>query len=257
MKRLLLWLLGLATVAYVLVVALAYAFQERLIFHPRVLPADYAYDWGREEMVLAPDGTPISTVWVDKPGERGVVVYFHGNVGDNNRGRYQLRNVLDLPYDVVAVDYRGFGKSGGAPESDAQLLQDVQAVYDRVRADYPEDRIHLLGYSLGSGMAAYLAAENAPAHLTLVAPYTSLDDMKDEVFWWLPDGLLKYHLDTESRIGDIDVPIDIYHGTADRLIPFHMAETLAGLSPKHVTLHPLEGVGHRGAILSMGTEWLR
>ena len=256
MFRLLKWLLGLAAAAYLLVVALAYAFQERLIFHPRVLPADYAYDWGREEMIDVGDGVELSTVWVDKPDERGVVLYFHGNVGDNNRGRYQLRPILDLPYDVVSVDYRGFGKSTGAPSSDQQLLDDVQAVYDRVKADYPEDRIHLLGYSLGSGMAAYLAANNAPAHLTLVAPYTSLDDMKDEVFWWLPDGLLKYHLDTESRIGDIDVDIDIYHGTADRLIPFQMAETLARLSPKHVTLPPLEGVGHRGAILSMGTEWL-
>ena len=254
--RLLKWLVGLAAGAYLLVVVLAYAFQERLIFHPRVLSPDYAYDWGREEMIDVGDGVELSTVWVDQPDDRGVVLYFHGNVGDNNRGRYQLRNVLDLPYDVVSVDYRGFGKSTGAPASDQQLLGDVQAVYDRVRAVYPEDQIHLLGYSLGTGLAAYLAAENSPAHLTLVAPYTSLDDMKDEVFWWLPDGLLKYHLDTESRIADIDCPIDIYHGTADRLIPFRMAETLAGLAPKHVTLHPLEGVSHRGAILGMGTGWL-
>ena len=241
---------------YAFVVALAYAFQERLIFHPRALPPDYVYDWGREEMIDVGEGVALSTVWVDKPDERGVVLYFHGNVGDNNRGRYQLGAVLEMPYDVVSVDYRGFGKSTGAPESDAQLLADVQAVYDRVAEVYPEDRIHLLGYSLGSGLAAYLAVENAPAHLTLVAPYTSLDDMKDEVFWWLPDGLLKYHLDTESRMGDIRVPTDIYHGTADRLIPFRMAETLAGLAPKHATLHPLEGVGHRGAIRGMGTEWL-
>lgn len=254
--RLLKWLLILAALGYALVVILAYGFQERLIFHPRALAPDYVYDWGAEVPVPTPDGTTLSTVWVDKPDERGVVLYFHGNVGDNNRARYQLRNVLDLPYDVVSVDYRGFGKSGGAPESNEQLLADVQAVYDRVRRDYPEDRIRLLGYSLGTGLAAYLAAENSPAHLTLVAPYTSLDDMKDEVFWWLPDGLLKYHLDTASRIADIDCPVDIYHGTADRLIPFRMAETLAGLSPKHVTLHPLEGVSHRGAIRGMGTEWL-
>lgn len=254
--RLLKWLLFLAALGYALVVALAYSFQEGLIFHPRVLAPDYVYDWGREVTVPVEDGVDLSTVWVDKPDDRGVVLYFHGNVGDNNRGKYQLGKILDMPYDVVSVDYRGFGKSGGYPASDEQLLADVQAVYDRVRLDYPEDQIRLLGYSLGTGLAAYLAAENAPAHLTLVAPYTSLDDMKDEVFWWLPDGLLKYHLDTKSRIADIACPVDIYHGTADRLIPFRMAETLAGLSPKHVTLHPLEGVSHRGAIRGMDLGWL-
>ena len=254
--RFLKWLLGLALAGYLAVATLAYFFQERLIFHPRAQASDYVYDWGREVAVPVEGDVALSTVWVDKPAERGVLLYFHGNVGDNNRGLYQMRRVMELPYDLVFVDYRGFGKSGGAPESDAQLLNDVQAVYDTVAATYPEDQIHLLGYSLGTGMAAYLAAENSPAHLTLVAPYTSLDDMKDQLFWWLPGGLLKYHLATEDRIADIRCPIDIYHGTADELIPFEMSEALVQLSPKRATLHPLEGVGHRGAILSMGTEWL-
>ena len=250
--------LGLVSlVLYLLVCGLAYGFQERLIFHPRTVASDYVYDWGTEKMVPVEEGVDLSTVWVDKPEERGVVLYFHGNVGDNNRGQHQLREVMGLPYDLVFVDYRGFGKSGGAPSSDAQLLADMQAVYDSVAAHYPEDRIHLLGYSLGTGMAAYLAAENDPAHLTLVAPYTSLDDMRAEVFWWLPGGLLRYHLATEERIAEVECPIDIYHGTADELIPFRMAEELERLSPKRVTLHALPGVGHRGAILQMGTDWLR
>ncbi len=250
------WLAGLTLAGYVAISALAYFYQERLLFHPRAQASDYVYDWGEEVAVPVADGVDLSTVWVRKPGNRGVVLYFHGNVGDNNRGLYQMRSVMELPYDIVFVDYRGFGKSGGAPESDEQLLTDVQAVYDTVKASYREDQIHLLGYSLGTGMAAYLAAENRPAHLTLVAPYTSLDDMKDELFWWLPGGMLKYHLATEDRIADVACPIDIYHGTEDELIPFGMSEELTRLSPKLATLHALEGVGHRGAILSMDTEWL-
>ena len=243
-------------VAYLAVAGLAYAFQERLIFHPRVLAPDYRYDWGEERLVDVGGGVALSTVWADGPGE-DVALFFHGNVGDNNRARYQARALLASErYDVVAVDYRGFGKSGGAPESDAQLLADVQAVYDSVARVYPEDRIHLVGYSLGTGMAAYLAAENAPAHLTLIAPYTSLADMKDELFWWLPDFLLAYRLDTRSRIGEIACPIAIYHGTADQLIPFWMAEELAGLAPKRATLHALEGASHRGAVLGLEAGWL-
>lgn len=233
-----------------------YLAQERLIFHPRALAADYVYDWGEEVPVDVGDGVALSTVWVRKPEARGVVVYFHGNVGDNNRGRYQAQAVLAQPYDVVVVDYRGFGKSGGAVDSDAQLLADAQAVYDRVLEDYDEADVHLLGYSLGSGMAAYLAARNRPAHLTLVAPYTSLVDMKDLWFWWAPDFLLKYRLDTASLLSEVDCPVEIYHGTADRLIPFAMSERLAGLAPKRVTLHPLAGVDHRAAILRTRPSWL-
>lgn len=251
-KRLVIALLCL----YVLICGLAYAFQERLIFHPRAVADDYVYDWGREVAVPVAGEVTLSTVWVDRPAERGVVLYFHGNVGDNNRGLYQMSRVMKLPYDLVFVDYRGFGKSGGVPESDAQLLADVQAVYDTVAAHYAEDQIHLLGYSLGTGLAAYLAAENRPGHLTLVAPYTSLHAMKDQVFWWLPGFLLKYQLATVDRIADVKCPVDIYHGTADELIPFTMAEELKRLSPKLVTLHPLKGVGHRGAILQMGLDWL-
>ena len=234
-----------------------YLLQDRLIFHPRALPADYVYEWGEEVAVPVADGVDLSTVWVRKPDARGVVIYFHGNVGDNNRGRYQARAVLEQPYDVVVVDYRGFGKSGGAIHSDDQLLADVQAVYDRVAAQYPEERIHLLGYSLGSGMAAYLAARNAPAHLTLVAPYTSLVDMKNLWFSWAPDFLLRYRLDTEGLLAEVTCPVDIYHGTADRLIPYEMTERLARLAPDNVAVHPLPGVTHRGAILQMGAAWLR
>ena len=158
---------------------------------------------------------------------------------------------------MVAVDYRSFGKSPGPLLDDAQLLADAQAVYEAVAARYGEDRVRLLGYSLGTGMAAHVAAANAPASLTLVAPYTSLVDMKDRWFWWLPDALLKYRLDTRARLPEVSCPVAIYHGTADRLIPFAMAEELRRLSPKWARLHALSGVSHRGAILALEEAWVR
>jgi len=242
-------------VCYLLLTAVVYFFQEKLIFHPRAITADYLFDWG-VEITVPVEGATLSTVWVRKPESKGVVIYFHGNVGDNNRGLYQMRNVLKRPYDAVIMDYRSYGKSTGELESDEQLFMDAQAVYDRVMQDYPEDKIYLLGYSLGTGMASYLAAENSPAELTLVAPYTNLEDMKNQAFWWLPNFLLKYRLDTESRIATVKCPVNIFHGTQDELIPFAMAERLQQLSPKQVRLFPMEDIGHRGAILEMSTAWL-
>ena len=254
--KLLKWTALLLVGAYFLVATLAYAFQNRLIFHPRLIDADATFDWGQETFVKTEDGDSLSLVWVNNPGDE-VVLYLHGNVGDANRGRYQVRRLIDeSDYDVVVADYRGYGKSSGTLRDDSQLLSDAQAMYDAVAAHYPESKIRVLGYSLGTGMATYLAAENRPAHLTLVAPYTSLVDMKNQAFWWLPNFLLNYRLDTRSRIADVRCPIDIYHGTADRLIPFEMAEELARLSPKQATLHPLEGGSHRGAILAFEEGWV-
>ena len=243
-------------ISYLFIAGLVFAFQEKLIFHPRAIPAEYRYDWG-EEITIPVRGATISTVWKRKPDSKGVVVYFHGNVGHNNRGLHQMRNVLKKPYDLVIMDYRGFGKSTGQVESDEQLYADAQTVYDRVKASYAEDKIVLLGYSLGTGIVSYLAAENKPAEVTLVAPYTNLEDMKNQTFWWLPDFLLKYKLDTESRIARVKCPVNIFHGTDDNFIPIAMAERLKELAPKQVRLFPIKGVGHRGAIMNMGTRWLK
>lgn len=250
-RRLLIFL----AICYLFVAGMVFAFQEKLIFHPRAIAANYRYDWG-EEITIPVEGATLSTVWKRTPRSNGVVVYFHGNVGDNNRGLYQMRNVLKKPYDLVIMDYRGFGKSTGEVESDEQLYADAQAVYDRVKESYPEDKIHLLGYSLGTGMVSYLAEENKPADATLVAPYTNLEDMKNQTFWWLPDFLLKYRLDTESRIARVNCPVNIFHGTDDNFIPITMSERLLALAPKQVHLYPIEGVGHRGAIMNMSTDWL-
>ncbi len=241
---------------YLLAAGLIYFGQERMIFHPRALGPDYVYEEGEELMVPTPDGVELSTVWLRKPDPKGVVLYFHGNVGDNRRSMYQLRDLLALPYDVVLWDYRGFGKSGGHVSSDAQLLADAEVVYATVAATYGEDRVHLLGYSLGTGMASHVAARNRPAQLVLVAPYTSLIAMKNQFFWWLPDFLLKYHLDTSDVIDEVTIPTTIFHGTDDELIPFSMAEQLETLAPEHVRLVPMPGVGHRGAILRVGSDWL-
>ena len=244
-------------VGYLAVCAAVYFGQEQLLFHPRAIAADEHIDWGEERWITTPAGDSLHTVWASG-GAETVVLYFHGNVGDVNRGMYQVRSLLAAPdMDVVIVDYRSFGKTPGPLLNDDQLLADMQSVYDAVAETYGEDNTRLLGYSLGTGPATYLAANNTPASLTLVAPYTSMVDMKDRWFWWLPDFLLKYPLDSSSRIDSVRCDVAIYHGTDDELIPFAMAEELHDRSPERVNLNPLVGKGHRGAILALTPAWLR
>jgi pimeloyl-ACP methyl ester carboxylesterase len=179
-----------------------------------------------------------------------VILYLHGNVGDNGRSLYQTRSLQDLGYDLFLVDYRGFGKSEGDLSSEADMTEDLQAVYDHLNTDFAEDKIVLAGYSLGSGPASYLAANNKPGAVVLVAPYTSLTDMKNLFFWIFPDFLLKYKLDNRTNLARASSPVYILHGTDDELIPLAMGKELEALDPKRIKLVEMNGVGHRGAILN-------
>ncbi len=239
-------------VLYLVVCTLLFAFQEELLFHPRPRPENHQYGNFVEEWIQLPDGDRLHALHLPAeggPGE-GVILYLHGNVGDNGRSLYQTRSLEASGYDRFLVDYRGFGKSDGEIDEEADMTKDLQVVYDRLKATYGEDRIILAGYSMGSGPATYLAAQNDPAGMVLVAPYTSLVDMKNEFFWMFPDLLMKYELNNYRHLAASSCPVYIVHGTADELIPFSMAERLRDLDPDRITLVPLAGVGHRGAVLN-------
>lgn len=239
-------------VLYVLISGLLYFCQETLIFHPRPRAEAHSYGNYDEEYVGLPDGDRLHLLKIpaQNGGGKGVILYLHGNVGDNGRSLRQTNSLRGLGYDLVLVDYRGFGKSSGTILGEENMTEDLQLVYDRLRQDYGEDRILLAGYSLGSGPASYLAANNDPAGVVLIAPYTSLVDMKNEFFWMFPDFLMKYELNNLRHLTEADCPVRILHGTADELIPYTMGERLEAIDPGRIRLEALVGTGHRGAVLS-------
>lgn len=246
------WLkrIGILLGALYLVLAVAiYVKQEVLIFHPRAHAADYSYGSYPEKWINTTDGTRLHALHL-RNGGQGVILYLHGNVGDNGRSLYQTNSLRDLGYDLFLVDYRGFGKSEGQLSTEADMTEDLQAVYDHLKTEFSEDKIILAGYSLGSGPASYLAANNQPEAVVLVAPYTSLTDMKNRFFWIFPDFLLKYKLDNRTNLARSNSPVYILHGTNDELIPLAMGQELEALDPERIKLVELNGVGHRGAILN-------
>ncbi|MBC6993108.1 alpha/beta fold hydrolase [Neolewinella lacunae] len=244
-RRLLIVGLGL----YLLVGVGLYFWQESLLFHPRVLAADATYGEHPETWVELPDGQRIHALHLRSAPSKGVFLYLHGNVGNNGRSLHQTRSIQQLGYDLFLVDYRGFGKSSGQIAEERHLTEDLQAVYDHLKSQYAEDRIFLLGYSLGTGPASYLAANNAPGGVVLVAPYTSLRAMKNEFFPFFPDFLMKYDLDNARHLAASRAPVTILHGGEDELIPLAMGQQLAAIDPARIRLVELPGVGHRRAIL--------
>ena len=245
------WLAIIFVVGYLGVGTLLYVYQDSLLFHPMPRPAQHSYGDFAEETIELPDGETLNATFL--PTTRGdtaagVILYLHGNRGDNGRSLRQTDALSDLPYDRYLVDYRGFGKSTGTIRSDLDLTEDLQLVYDQLKRKYREDNIVILGYSLGSGPATYLAANNRPRGVVLAAPYTSLVAMKNEFFWMYPDFLIRYELNNSRNVAAARVPIRIVHGAADRLIPVEMSRSLRAANPDYVTLDERRGVSHRGAI---------
>ncbi len=234
---------------YALVCGLLYFAQERIIFHPDKLPEDYTFTEGEEVELPVEAGISLNCLWMKEPSSKGAILYLHGNRGSNRRCYHQAQSMAGNGYDIFMPDYRGFGKSDGQIVSEAQLFSDAQVAYDFLKKHYSEDRIVVVGYSIGSGMASYIASQNKPQQLMLLAPYTSVVDLKDDRAAFLPDFLLKYPLRNNEFLKKINFPVTLFHGSFDEVIPFQCSEKLQAINPKLFSLVRLDE-GHRGVVFN-------
>jgi hypothetical protein len=235
---------------YLLLLVGVFFAQERLLFLNEQLPETYQFRDGEEVELEVEKGIYLNCLWLKEPASKGVILYLHGNKGSNRRCLRQAGTFRGQGYDVFMPDYRGFGKSDGENRSEQQLYSDVQKVYDFLRQHYDESQIIIAGYSLGSGLATWLAANNNPSRVILVAPYVSMVYMKDKLFPFVPDFILKYPLRSDENLKKVKAPVTIVHGTEDELIPFESAEKLHRDFPGKTKLVPVPGAGHRRVIFS-------
>jgi pimeloyl-ACP methyl ester carboxylesterase len=206
---------------YILVCGLLYLFQERLIFFPEKLSKSFRFDFDRkfeEWRIKTPDNILLHGLLFTSDSSRGLIFYLHGNAGSLRSWGEVAETYTDLNYDVFLLDYRGFGKSEGQINSQAQLYQDIQVVYDSLKAVYDEGKIIVLGYSIGTGPATKLASENNPKMLILQAPYYNLTDVMKRAYPFIPAFILKYKFETNRFIRECKMPVVIFHGKQDEVI---------------------------------------
>jgi pimeloyl-ACP methyl ester carboxylesterase len=151
-------------------------------------------------------------------------------------------------FDVVMFDYRGFGKSSGCIESESQLRADVRAVWAEFAGQYAGKRVVISGQSLGTALAAGLAAElcaagHAPDLTLLVSPYSSMRALADELYPWVPRKVLRYPLHTAEHAALLSGPLMLIHGDKDELIGIHHSHALRTAAPAAQFLC-VEGAGH-------------
>lgn len=232
---------------YLLLVIIIYLVQERFIFKPEKLKQDFIYKYDAPFKELFFDIEPGVRInglhfTVEKP--HGLVLYFHGNTRSIKGWARYAKDFYRYNYDVVLVDYRGFGKSTGK-RTEKDMLNDMQFVYDDLATRYSEQHIIVYGRSLGSGFATKIASDNKPRYLILDAPYFSFTKAIERFLPMLPVRfVLRYHLRTDKWIENVRCHTYIIHGTKDWLIPVRNSEKLQALNPKKITLIRINGGGH-------------
>jgi len=232
---------------YAVLLIVFYLIQEKFIFKPEKLHQDFKFKYEapfRELFFDVEEGVRINGLhfFVDKP--LGLILYFHGNTRSIKGWARYAKDFYRYEYDVVLVDYRGFGKSTGK-RSEKDMLSDMQFVYDTLSVQYTEHHMIVYGRSLGSGFAAKIASDNKPRYLILDAPYYSFTKVLERFLPVLPVRfLLRYHLRTDKWIKHVNCHTYIIHGTKDWLIPIKNSEKLQALNPRKITLLRIIGGGH-------------
>jgi fermentation-respiration switch protein FrsA (DUF1100 family) len=251
------WLVALLAGGYLGALAVLFFAQRAFIFPipqtQRTPPEAAGFPEAEEHVLVTSDGEKV-IVWhvPAKPGH-AVVIYFSGN-GDFLAGLVsRFRDITSDGTGLVALSYRGYAGSSGQP-SEQGLLRDAAAAYRFTTARYAGERIVVWGFSLGSGVAVALAAEQPVGKLILEAPYTSIADVAASAFPMLPvRWLVRDQFHSDERIARVTAPLLIMHGARDPTIPLRFGERLFALAhePKQFVRFPEGGhndLGDFGAV---------
>ena len=236
--------------AYTAAIGWLWLRQERVLFEPTPYPADQPLvdDPDVHERWIEVPGARLSTAQLRLPAARGVVFFLHGNSGNLKDCLVDLEAFRQANFDVVMFDYRGYGKSSGCIASEEQLRADVRAVWADFQEEYRGRRVVISGQSLGTALAAGLAAElcaegHAPDLTLLVSPYSSMRALGDELYPWVPHQVLRYPLHTAQHAARLSGPLMLIHGDKDELIGIHHSHALRTAVPG-AQLLCVEGAGH-------------
>lgn len=228
----------IALCAYIALTAVVYVAQRSLMYFPdtaHVLPAAAGLPEAEEVPLTAADGVRIAAWHVPPRDGKPVILYFHGNGGALRFRMTRFRRLIADGIGLVALEYRGYGGSGGSPNEQG-LIADAQAAYHFAAAHYPPQQLVLWGESLGAGVAIAVGAERPVGRVILEAPFTSAVALGARHYWYLPVRLLmKDQFRSDLRIGKVKAPVMIMHGVNDRVVPYAMGEQLFELAnkPKH------------------------
>nr|WP_255608180.1 alpha/beta hydrolase [Methylosinus sp. Sm6] len=240
--------LVLVVAAYLAATAALALFQRRLQYSPdarHASPREAGLD-GVEELCVSTDDGETLVAWTAPARDgRPFILYFHGNSGALIDRAPRFRGFQQRGYGFLAVAYRGYGGSTGAPTQDG-LMRDAEAAYRASLARGADARrLVLIGESLGSGVATALAATHAAAALALDSPFSSAVDVAEARYGLIPvRWLMADQFRSDLAIRDVRVPLLVAHGDLDTVVPMRLGRRLFELANEPKTFLLAPGAGH-------------
>jgi uncharacterized protein len=247
--------LTLILIAYAVALSLMRIFESHFLFFPdshgRLLG-----DWAPKGLPIedawfkSSDGTKLHSWWIPNEGASYTFLAFHGNAGSIADRAWVFKFLRDVPANVFAVEYRGYGKSEGVP-SESGLYLDAQAAFDYLvttKRVAPE-KIISFGQSLGTSVAANLAARRNLGGVILEAPFPSAAHVVRQRMWFFPglSLLVLNQLGTERQLRNVNAPILIVHCTQDPVIPLQLGKAVYDKAREPKTFLPIDGYCHEEA----------
>ena len=238
---------------YGLLVAAVYLMQARMLYLADVpgreltaTPAeiDLPYD---DIVIETADGVRLHGWFI--PGESSrVLLFFHGNAGNISHRLTSIHQFRGLGLSVLIIDYRGYGQSGGKT-TEKGIYHDADAAWRYLTEErgVPRSDIIIFGRSMGASAAARLATKRQPLALIVESSFTSIPDIAQEIYPWLPARWLS-HLRHATRdyIEDVRCPVLVVHSRDDEIVPFHHGEAIFAAAQEPKSLVVLQG-GHNDA----------
>lgn len=251
--HLLLIVLLVAIAGYAALLAVAWRFQERVVFQPpRGVPLETVR--AMQVTYTTADGIPLFAYVTGDPerAERAVLA-FHGNA-DLARWvvPWAARLAAEADALVMVAEYRGYDGVEGTP-AHVGLAEDARAAREHLERAFGIglERSVYYGHSLGSAVATELAAQHPPRALLLESPFTSAAEMARRFplpgVGWLWPFVARVHYDTLRRVRDLDVPLWVVHGDADRIVPVAMGRAVFDAARCQGGLLVVHGAGHADA----------
>jgi alpha-beta hydrolase superfamily lysophospholipase len=215
--------------------------QRKWIFQASVLDSvdDGAHLPGLDDIWIeqpAARKARLHALWIEGPTPTApVMLYLHGSRRNVESSAFRIRHMRDLGFAVLAIDYRGFGRSSDELPSEASVDADARAAWGWIQARYPGRERYIFGHSLGGAIAVRLATEVDDAKgLIVEGTFTSIPAVFETLKWgWLPlEPLITTRFDSADLIGRVRVPVLVVHGDSDSLIPPALGKALFDRAPE-------------------------
>lgn len=241
--------IAVALGGYLIVTGAVFLMQRTLLYPSgRLLPELEKAGVEGLQAVTTPTRDGLTLLhWYRPPAtpESPVIAVFHGNAGHMGDRVPKLGPLLDQGYGLFFASYRGYGGNPGKP-TETDLTEDSRGVLVWLEDQgIGLDRIVLYGESLGTGVAVKLATERAVAALVLEAPYTSIAELSQHHYWYLPARwLILDPWDSLARIPEIRAPLLVLHGDQDPTVPLRYGRRLFAAAPEPKAMFEIEGGGH-------------